>query len=335
MSGLPAAARKVGNQSRPEKMPFCTESAGTWPGQRRSAGTRKPPSITVPLHCANGVVPPSGQVKSSVPLSVVNTTMVLSSTPRSLSFCMTKPMSSSSWAMPASSSDQPFSELRIFSYLSERWLTMCMRFGLSQHKNCLPSVVAFSMNFHGIQVIQIAKERVEAVDGGQELIQIAEMVFTELAGFIALRLERGGNRAGFCRQTGLGPRLTDRGHPRANRKFTGDEVRPTRRATSLGVIVGEQHSFFGDLVEVRCPAGHHAAMVGADIPHADVIAHDEDYLWFVAVCRLRCRCDERNKHSDGPLSKYVWFWFHCFLFFSLQGRTALPRQWEVGENKSL
>jgi hypothetical protein len=29
MFGLPAAARKVGNQSRPEKMPFCTESGGT------------------------------------------------------------------------------------------------------------------------------------------------------------------------------------------------------------------------------------------------------------------------------------------------------------------
>ena len=52
-------------------MPFCTESAGTWPGQRSSAGTRKPPSSTVPLDCANGVCPPSGQVKTSVPLSVV------------------------------------------------------------------------------------------------------------------------------------------------------------------------------------------------------------------------------------------------------------------------
>ena len=103
--------------------------------------------MTVPLHCANGVVPPSGQVKSSVPLSVVKTTMVLSSTPMSLSFCMTRPMSSSSWAMPASSSDQPFSELRIFSYFSERCVTMCMRVGLSQQKNGLPSVLALSMNF--------------------------------------------------------------------------------------------------------------------------------------------------------------------------------------------
>ena len=83
MFGLPAAATKVGNQSRPEKMPFCTVSAGTLPGQRRIAGTRKPPSRTVPLLCAKGVCPPSGHVKTSVPLSVVKTTMVLSSTPMS------------------------------------------------------------------------------------------------------------------------------------------------------------------------------------------------------------------------------------------------------------
>ena len=81
MFGLPAAATKVGNQSRPEKIPFCTVSAGTLPGQRMIAGTRKPPSRTVPLDCANGVWPPSGQVNTSVPLSVVKTTMVLSSTP--------------------------------------------------------------------------------------------------------------------------------------------------------------------------------------------------------------------------------------------------------------
>ena len=91
MFGLPAAARKVGNQSSPEMMPFSTLPAGTLPGQRIIAGARKPPSMTVPLLCANGVCPPSGQVKTSVPLSVVKTTMVFSSTPMSLSFFITTP----------------------------------------------------------------------------------------------------------------------------------------------------------------------------------------------------------------------------------------------------
>ncbi len=39
-------------------------------------GERKPPSSTVPLPPAKGVWPPSGQVKFSVPLSVVNMTIV-------------------------------------------------------------------------------------------------------------------------------------------------------------------------------------------------------------------------------------------------------------------
>ena len=113
MFGLPAAASSVGNQSSPEMMPFSTLPAGTLPGQRIIAGARKPPSMIVPLDCANGVCPPSGQVKTSVPLSVVKMTMVLLSTPMSLSFFITRPMSSSSCAMPASWMDQPFLELRI------------------------------------------------------------------------------------------------------------------------------------------------------------------------------------------------------------------------------
>lgn len=147
MFGLPAAARKAGNQSSPDIRPFWTVPAGMWPGHRAMHGTRKPPSMTVPLHWANGVVPPSGHVKSSVPLSVVNTTMVLSSSPMSLSFFRTMPMSSSSWAMPASWIDQPFFEFRSFWYFSERCVTMCIRVGWSQTKNGWSSFLALSMNF--------------------------------------------------------------------------------------------------------------------------------------------------------------------------------------------
>ena len=44
MFGLPAAASSVGNQSRPEKMPFSTVPGLILPGQRTMHGTRKPPS---------------------------------------------------------------------------------------------------------------------------------------------------------------------------------------------------------------------------------------------------------------------------------------------------
>ena len=101
-------------------MPFSTLPAGTLPGQRRIIGARKPPSIAVPLPPANGVWPPSGQVKFSVPLSVVKAMMVFWSRPLSFRYFMTEPTMSSSCAMPASCSDQPFSELRILLYLSAK-----------------------------------------------------------------------------------------------------------------------------------------------------------------------------------------------------------------------
>ena len=144
-------------------------------------------------------------------------------------------------------------------------------------------VVGMRRVFHGVQVIQVAEELVEAVHGGQELIAVAEVVLAELAGGVALRFERGGNRAGFRRNADLGARLADRGHAGADGQFAGDEVRPARRAACLGVIVGEQHALLGKLVEMRRPAGHHAAMVGADVPHADVVAHDEDDVGLLAA----------------------------------------------------
>src|SRR5262245_56582088 len=148
MFELPAAATRVGNQSSPEMSPFSTLPAGTFPGQRRMHGTRKPPSSTDPFSPANGVCPPSGHVTHSAPLSVVNTTMVLSSSLSSFSFFMTDPTMSSSCAIPASYTDQPFSGVRIFSYLSERCVTTCMRVGFNQTKNGLLSLFALSMNLN-------------------------------------------------------------------------------------------------------------------------------------------------------------------------------------------
>ncbi len=109
MFGLPAAATNVGNQSMPDTMPFSTLPAGTLPGQRRIIGTRKPPSSAVPLPPANGVWPPSGHVKFSVPLSVVkhDDGVVVEALVLQL-LHHRAPMSSSICAIPASSMDQPF-----------------------------------------------------------------------------------------------------------------------------------------------------------------------------------------------------------------------------------
>ena len=128
---------------------------------------------------------------------------------------------------------------------------------------------------HGVEVIQIAEEFIEAVQRRQVLVQVAEMVLAELSGGIALRLERGGNRASLGRHADVGAGLADGRQARAQGDFAGDEGGPARRAAGFGVVVGEQHALRGQLVEVRRLAGHHAPVVGADVEPADVVAHDE------------------------------------------------------------
>ena len=51
------------------------------PGHRIRQGTRQPPSQLVSFSPRNGVVPPSGQLISSAPLSVAYMTIVLSAMP--------------------------------------------------------------------------------------------------------------------------------------------------------------------------------------------------------------------------------------------------------------
>src|SRR5262245_52964846 len=110
------------------------------PGQRMTAGARMPPSHVFIFEPLNGVVPPSGKVIVSAPLSVVKTTIVLSSWPMSSSFLRTTPMLSSICFMPASLMPQslPPSSPSIFRYLSGRTVVTCMRAGLYQTKNGLP-----------------------------------------------------------------------------------------------------------------------------------------------------------------------------------------------------
>jgi len=53
----------------------------------------------------------------------------------------------------------------------------------------------------------------------------------------------------------------------------------------LGVIVGKEGALSGDAVDVGRASAHHAAMIGADIPDADIVSHDHhDVGLFVGVC---------------------------------------------------
>ena len=92
---------------------------------------------------------------------------------------------------------------------------------------------------HGVEVIQVSEELIEAVQRRQVLVQVAEVVLAELAGGVALRLERGGDGAGLGRHADVRAGLADGRQTRAERDLAGDEAGPARRAARLGVVVGE------------------------------------------------------------------------------------------------
>src|SRR5215467_10128324 len=84
-------------------------------------------------------MPPSGKLTVSAPLSVVNTTIVLSSWPICSSFASTRPMLSSSCFMPASWMPQSFPPVSpiMASYFGGSMVVTCMRAGLYHTKNGL------------------------------------------------------------------------------------------------------------------------------------------------------------------------------------------------------
>ena len=75
----------------------------------------------------------------------------------------------------------------------------------------------------------------------------------------------------FSAQAELRARQTDLGEPGADRRLTGDERRPARRAALLSVEVGEQRAFLGDPIDIRRAVSHDAEVVGAEVEPADVV----------------------------------------------------------------
>src|SRR5215831_13491061 len=113
------------------------------PGQRMTHGTRQPPSQLVSFSDRNGVVPPSGQVNTSAPLSVDHITIVLSAMPSSSNFLSNWPTMPSCSTMPSGYVPSPVTPCDSFF----RCVKMCIRVELNQQKNGLPSFCDFSMNF--------------------------------------------------------------------------------------------------------------------------------------------------------------------------------------------
>src|SRR5208283_2250612 len=104
------------------------------------------------------------------------------------------------------------------------------------------------------------------------------MVLAELAGGVAERLEELGDRRILGAEADVGARHADLGQAGADRVLAGDEGGAPGGAALLAVVVGE-----GDAVDVGRAVAHLAAAVVADVPPADVVAPEDEDVWFLRL----------------------------------------------------
>ncbi len=79
------------------------------------------------------------------------------------------------------------------------------------------------------------------------------------------------------------------------------------RAALLGVVIGEERPLIRYAVNIWRSTAHHAAMVGTDIPNADVIRHDDENVRFflVSIGSKRCKQYPAENPGDGCPSRHV------------------------------
>ncbi len=157
---------------------------------------------------------------------------------------------------------------------------------------------------HGVEVIEIAPEFLEAVRRGEGVGMVAEMVLAEFAGVVAEIEQELGERRGAGPQIRRAAGQLRRNHAGAQRMHAGEEGIASGRATLLGVVVGEQRAFLADLVDVGRLSDHQAAVIDARLHVADVVAHDEEDIGLLSLCLgegLMRRDDnrhQRHKHTE-------------------------------------
>src|SRR6266403_365716 len=120
------------------------------------------------------------------------------------------------------------------------------------------------------------------------------MILAELAGGVALRLEQIGECRILLRQPFLGARHADLQQAGAEATLPGDEGGAPRRAGLLRVEVGEDRALSDDAVDVWRAVAHHAAVVRAYVPVADVVAKDDEDVRPASGRRGRGGCSGRS-----------------------------------------
>ncbi len=121
---------------------------------------------------------------------------------------------------------------------------------------------------------------------GKEFIAIAKMILSDLRGGIPIGLEEFGDCRVLILDTFFGGGQAHGQKAGTERCLSKNESGTTGRARLLGVVVGEKCPLFGDAVDIGRASTHHPAMIGADIPDADIVRHDHDDVRFLGG-RLR------------------------------------------------
>ena len=102
----------------------------------------------------------------------------------------------------------PVSSMRwVPSPFAHEWITPARTEALPEVREVLVGRVVVQLGLLlGVEVVEVAEELVEAVHRRQELVAVAEVVLAELAGGVALRLERGRDRRVLGLQADVGAR---------------------------------------------------------------------------------------------------------------------------------
>ena len=158
-----------------------------------------------------------------------------------------------------------------------------------------------------IEMIEVAEELIEAMHGRQVLVAVAEVVLAVLERHVALVLQQVGNGRVLFLKAERRARQADLEQSGTERRLAGDERGAPGGAGLLAVVVGEQRALAGDAIDVGRLVAHHALVVGAEVPVADVVAENDQDVGSLAgrrrLLRLRLRRRDRRGRRQAEHGK--------------------------------
>src|SRR6188768_2941677 len=108
------------------------------------------------------------------------------------------------------------------------------------------------------------------------------MIFTKLAGAVTQGLEQVGDGRIFGRDAVLVPGHADGQKTGPEGMLTQNERGASSGAALLSISIAEDGALVRDAIDVGRTAAHHAAVVGAHVPVANIIAKDDQDVGLLA-----------------------------------------------------